>query len=329
MIVERVSGTSFQDFTRARLFQPLGMTHTSWRDDYTRIVKGRAIAYHEDRDGGEFHTDMPFENVYGNGGLLTTVGDLLRWSENFVTPVVGDASFVAEQQQPGTFADGRTHGYALGLFVGRYKGVREVYHSGSTAGYSAFLTRFPDSHVSVAVLCNVDTARATQYAHDVADVYLGDRVRPAASRPAADVTAGQYRSLVTGVAVTLARDSAAARTRAWTFDGGGRATATDEFGTSEGFQRVEPVKPTAADLAAYAGTYESAEAETTLTAAVENGGLVLKRRPATAIKLTPVYADAFSAGSLGTVIFRRDASSKVTALSVVQDRVWDMRFTRR
>ena len=62
-----------------------------------------------------------------------------------MTPVVGDASFVAEQQQPGTFADGRTHGYALGLFVGRYKGVREVYHSGSTAGYSAFLTRFPDS----------------------------------------------------------------------------------------------------------------------------------------------------------------------------------------
>ena len=45
-------------------------------------------------------TDMPFENVHGNGGLLTTVGDLLRWNENFVTPTVGDAAFVAEQQTP-------------------------------------------------------------------------------------------------------------------------------------------------------------------------------------------------------------------------------------
>src|SRR5260221_7126167 len=57
IIVERVSGTSFQDFTRARLFQPLGMTHTSWRDDYTRILKRRAIAYDENRSTGAFSTD--------------------------------------------------------------------------------------------------------------------------------------------------------------------------------------------------------------------------------------------------------------------------------
>ena len=52
IIVERVSGKSFQDFTHERLFAPLGMTQTSWRDDYTRIVKGRAIAY--DEQGDEF-----------------------------------------------------------------------------------------------------------------------------------------------------------------------------------------------------------------------------------------------------------------------------------
>ena len=78
---------SFQEFTRTRLFQPLGMTHTSWRDDYTRIVKGRAQAYRE-RDGA-FHTDMPFENVYGNGGLLTTVGDLLKWNQHYDAPAGG------------------------------------------------------------------------------------------------------------------------------------------------------------------------------------------------------------------------------------------------
>ena len=176
VIVSRVSGRSFADFSRERIFKPLGMTRTSWRDDFTRVVKHRAIAYDSQADG--YHEDMPFENVHGNGGLLTTVGDLLRWNENFVSPKVGDAAFVAEQQTPGRFTDGRAHTYAFGLTVGEYQGLREVSHSGSTAGYRAFLTRFPDQHVSVAVLCNAANATPTQYARAVADAYLG-RTQPA------------------------------------------------------------------------------------------------------------------------------------------------------
>jgi CubicO group peptidase (beta-lactamase class C family) len=133
IIVSRVSGTSFPEFTRERLFAPLGMMHTSWRDDYTRIVKGRAIAYTQ--RGTEFKTDMPFENVYGNGGLLTTIGDLLKWNEHFDAPVAADAAIVVEQQTAGTFSDGRKLGYALGLFVNQYRGLREIDHSGLTGGY--------------------------------------------------------------------------------------------------------------------------------------------------------------------------------------------------
>jgi hypothetical protein len=55
---------------------------------------------------------------------------------------------------------------------------------------------------------------------------------------------------------------------------------------------------------------------------------VLKRRPDTTIALTPEYADAFEAPQLGTVIFRRDTAGRITALSVSQDRVWDLRFQK-
>jgi CubicO group peptidase (beta-lactamase class C family) len=338
IIVERVSGKTLQEFTRTRLFEPLGMTHTSWRDDYTRIVKGRALAYAE--RGGAFHTDMPFENVYGNGGLLTTVGDLLKWNGHYDAPSPADAAITAEQQQPGRFNDGRTLGYALGLFVGTYKGLREVYHSGSTAGYSAFLTRFPDQKLSVAVLCNATTANATQYAHAVADLYLGDRLKPAAPAPTPtaaelDAAAGLYRSLLTGVAVTIGRDKATLRGRRWTFDGRGGAIAGDESAavsssmTPERYERVTPASYTDEQLAALAGTYVSDEAETVLTAVVENHALVLRRRPDVTIKLTPTYANAFTADhGLGTVIFDRDTSGRVTELSVVQDRVWNLRFAR-
>lgn len=182
VIVSRVSGKPFAEFSQERIFGPLGMTHTSWRDDYTRIVKGRAIAYSQ--VGSGFRTNMPFENVYGNGGLLTTVGDLLKWNENFVTPKVGDAAFLRIEQEPGKFNDGKAHDYALGLYVRPYKGVPEVSHSGSTAGYRAHLARYPRQHLSVAVLCNVSSGQATQYAMNVADMYLGSAIKdtaPAAS----------------------------------------------------------------------------------------------------------------------------------------------------
>jgi len=91
---------------------------------------------------------------------------------------------------------------------------------------------------------------------------------------------------------------------------------------------VAAAAPTAQTLGAYAGTYESVDAETVLTASVDNGKLVLKRRPDTTIALTPIYADVFGAGGLGTVIFLRDALGRPTELSVRQDRVWDLRFIR-
>lgn len=323
IIVSRVAGTPFADFTRERLFAPLGMTHTSWRDDFTRILKNRAMAYSE--RNGQFHTDMPFENVYGNGGLLTTVGDLLKWNENFTSPAVGDAAFVALQQQTGTFTGGRGHGYAFGLRLATVNGVHVVEHSGSTAGYSAHLLRLPDRHVSVAVLCNATTARATEYAHEVADLYLPNHPHTG-SAPAPPLPASEdsmFRNVDNGLVLTSAPAGST-----WILDGN-RLKVTDRYGVDEIFERVAKAAPAAGHLQALAGVYTSGEAETTLAVVADGDGLTVRRRPDAVFKLTPLYADAFRAPQLGTIIFRRDAAARVTALSVVDDRVWDLRFARK
>ena len=54
----------------------------------------------------------------------------------------------------GVLNDGRKISYALGLVVDTYKGLRDVSHGGSTAGYQTFLARYPEKKVSVGVLCN-------------------------------------------------------------------------------------------------------------------------------------------------------------------------------
>lgn len=279
VIVSRVSGMSFAEFSKQRIFVPLGLARTSWREDHTRIVKGRAMAYNEAR--GEFQTEMPFENVHGNGGLLTTVGDLLTWNENFVNPKVGSPKLIAEMSTVGKFNDGKTQDYALGLMIGELRGVKNVFHSGSTAGYRAHLNRFPESRTSVAVLCNVSSGDATRAANRVSEAFLGDRLKPA-SPPR------------TAVAAPAA---------------------------------LNP-PPTVAALNGLAGNYWSDEAETMLIAAVDPSGLVLKRRPDSVIALTAIGPDKFR-GSIGTVTFLRNATGAVEGLSVNQDRVWDLRFTKK
>lgn len=169
IIVERVSGKSLAEFTKERLFVPLGMMHTSWRDDFRHIVPGRAIAY--ERDGKSYEQQMPFESAYGNGGLLTNVGDLLIWNRALSSGKLG-AFVTAKLQDPAKLSDGRVLHYARGLFIEEHHGLKEVSHSGSTAGYRAWLGRFPEKGLSIAMLCNGSDALPTKLVYDVADLYL-------------------------------------------------------------------------------------------------------------------------------------------------------------
>lgn len=353
IIVDRVSGMSLADFTKTRIFEPLAMTHTSWRDDYTRVVKNRAIAYSSAADG--FHTNMPFENVYGNGGLLTTVGDLMKWNENFVTPKVGGAEFVRLQLERGRLRDGRAHNYAMGLGIESYNGLPVVQHAGATAGYTAMLLRFPEQHLSVAALCNaaMADAPAPRYAAAVADLYLEGalsstdaKTKHTLTREELQAVRGLYRNVATSTPLRLIEEKGNLRIRngpqlrptsgtVFTYASSklevtspGHVRVTDAFGADDRFERVERATPTASDLTQLAGTYVSDEAETLFTVVVEGDSLMIKRRPDTTLELAPVFADVFD-GPGGLIIFRRDSAGRPIALSVVDDRVWDLRFERQ
>ncbi len=75
------------------------------------------------------------------------------------------------------------------------------------------------------------------------------------------------------------------------------------------------------------GTFHSYDAETTLTLTVEEGELVIHRRPTDAARLRPSFRDAFFT-PIGFVRFLRDGAGQVVELSLGQGRVYDMRFQR-
>jgi hypothetical protein len=352
----------FAEFSRQHIFEPLGMTHTQWRDDFTRIVKNRAIAYSGSRDRG-WSMLMPFENVHGNGGLLTTVEDLLKFTQNLETVELGGPRFIEEMHRQGVLNSGQTISYASGLQVGQYRGAREVAHSGSTAGYRGHLSRFPDLGLAVAVMCNASNGNAGGRLHQMADLYLGDLVEGAGetASPARVVTipsarlealTGGYRDSRRGTLTRLTvrdgvlrmgntalapvsetRFEASRGSTVLEFDSevfaDGRPAATMDSPGADGV-RLEPVpvfEPSESELEEYVGVYRSAEAEAVYTVEIERGTFVLKDRWGQGRLLQPLYPDAFSGGG-NTLIFRRDGSGRVNGVSFSQGRVWDLRFRR-
>lgn len=362
VIVARVSDRSFRDFSAERIFEPLGLESTQWRDDYQRIVPGRSTAYSPRGDG--FRIDQPIEDVHGNGGLLTTVGDLLTWARSFDEARLG-AEFVERMERQGVLNNGRTIAYAKGLSVGGLDGVRSVTHTGSTSGYRAFLGRYyPEDHqLAVALLCNVSNANPGGLGRRVVRIYLGDAVRADQADEEAVPSevvelpesrlrelAGVYARAATGQAIVVElregrlfangdslvptsdtdfRVAGTSMSARFVPEDGPRPTlVTVEDGfEADRFLPVEAWSPTVADLQDFVGTYHGEDAKTTYTVSLEDGELVLERYPnPVSGDLEPApYADAFDRG---TVRFRRDASGRVVEMSRYFGRVYDMRFRR-
>src|SRR2546430_13967695 len=135
IIVKRVSGKSLPEFAAENIFSPLEMKATAYRDDHTRIVPNRALAYDPKEKGDGFSLDISYFEQTGDGAVHTSVEDLLKWDENFYSAKVGGPAFLAELQETGKLNDGKSLEYAKGLFVHNYRGLSVVDHGGSWGGY--------------------------------------------------------------------------------------------------------------------------------------------------------------------------------------------------
>lgn len=362
MVVERVSGRSLAEFSEEHLFEPLGMTSTEWRDDYTRIVKGRSSAYTAE-DDSTFSINRPIEDVHGNGGLLTTTQDLLLWNDALENGALGGADVLEVMEEAGELNSGRTIAYALGVQHGTEHGAPVVSHTGATSGYRAYLARFPEQALSVALLCNVTNADPGDLGSQVAEILLGEEAHeeeesePAEAAEVAsdqlEAWTGRYKDSLDGTLTELVVEEGALKIKdgatltpvsssAFQVGSGDREFIFEESSAEnrpaiqvivDGYEEgtlvpVDDFEPNGEALEAFAGRYHSDDAETTLTVRVEDGELVAERRPGRTFELEPAYTDAFLADGLGLLRFDRNGSGEVTGLSLSLSRVFDMRFER-
>jgi CubicO group peptidase (beta-lactamase class C family) len=356
IVVERVTGKSLRAFAQERMFEPLGMSSTVFRDRNAMLIRGRAVAYSQSA-GGWIHA-VPHFDVVGDGGLFSTVEDLASWERQLMEPRFGGAAWLALMDTRGRLTDGTILTYGAGVIHGTYRGETTVEHGGGFGGYSTYLLRFPRLRLSVAVLCNGGSA-AGPLAQRVASLYLGtDSASVAqASTAAVSLTAEEmasYTGMFFNDRSVLLREivvadgklhySRGASNRSELVPLGGSRfqiagqplvvsfSGRDTFkveggtgGTPTLFRRVSAGKR---ELRGYEGSYASSDLESRWTVQVADSGLVLNRRRGNAVRIDRAFDDAFRNAAV-FVRFRRDAKQKVVAMEVsAGERARHVRFDR-
>ncbi len=355
VVIHRATGKPLSQFAEENIFKPLGMTHTRFYDDRTVVVPGRVPAY-EPREGGGFSVDWStnFEKV-GDGGLMSSLDDLLLWDRNFYDDKLGKGTLLKELQTQGVLNDGKKIEYALGLVISSYRGLPIVEHGGALFGYRTEILRFPQQKFSVVCLCNVGTSNPRRLANEVADIYLREQLSPEipvaiSAHVDPQPFAGQYRNLEShAVLEVTAKDGGlvvdgthftplgpahfAAKggpDLLFTSSNAGpmRLTVTSADAPPQILEKFQPVTPTAKDLSQYEGVFTSSELQATYRFSVKDGKLLLTMGWQTPAVLIPSVRDEFQGPYGATVVFRRDAAGRITSCDLFAGRVRNIAFTK-
>ncbi len=107
--------------------------------------------------------------IGGEGSIVSTVDDMLRWRAHMSYPIVGSAKTWAAMRAPTLLNNGCSTGYGLGLAIGSHAGVRIVRHSGSVVRGGCQMLKVEDHELDVMVITNVGGLGATAIVGSVID----------------------------------------------------------------------------------------------------------------------------------------------------------------
>jgi CubicO group peptidase (beta-lactamase class C family) len=198
MIVERLSGLTYDGYLRANVFGPAGMTRSSATegDDFDGGSVDDAIGYKPAPDdtlvpASPIHLSVPF----GAGGVRSTAHDLLSWQRALHTTT----ALLTERSRTKMLAPAK-EGYGFGIGRGVVDGQTIYAHAGGIFGFGSFLGRIEDLATDVIVLFNTEAFFIDVVASDIRKMVVrGAPIPPRHERPALpidratlDAVAGDY-----------------------------------------------------------------------------------------------------------------------------------------
>ncbi|MFE1626506.1 serine hydrolase domain-containing protein [Brevibacillus reuszeri] len=173
-IAERVSGKSLNELASERIFAPLGMTQTCFKDRYWQMIPNRAESYKV--VGSEYVHAVLNYGTYGATSLNTTTTDFMKWMENLKSPVICNKETLSLMLSCPTLLNGSTSHYAGGILVNdpqMYNGRPLLMHDGADAAFRSTSVRFTDEDLNIIIFSNTETVSLGSAVNKIVDIVLG------------------------------------------------------------------------------------------------------------------------------------------------------------
>ena len=200
-IVERVSGQRFADYVKKNLFEPAGLEHTTYCDDYS-LVRGLSHAYRRFENGfvAANENDMAYN---ADLRICSTVGDFYKlWSALKANKLIRAETFKMMETPQGAAAHMNAQDpqaqYGLALTINHEDDHRRYGQHGSLFGYSGSLYEFPEDHLTIVVLSNTEGQNAYAITRALSRQVLGLSPLPSAPTLRVVVASARRRRAVAG-----------------------------------------------------------------------------------------------------------------------------------
>ena len=171
MVIEKVSGKSYQDFLRETFFEPLKLTRTRY-DSNTELILDRAQGYAYEKERFENDGLLDMHQPGAAGGLISTASELVRWQIALVNGRVVSKASYEEMTTPFMLQNGKETGYGMGLQLDTQAGKPCVWHGGGINGFNSVLLYFPGEKLSIAAISNGERLRADALGLAIAQALL-------------------------------------------------------------------------------------------------------------------------------------------------------------
>lgn len=185
LIVEHVSGTSFATFLHDRVFVPSGMYSTVAHEEGISTVRHRAYGYVAEASGFRPRDQSATSAVLGDGGIYSSVVDLLAWNKALDTHALIPEATQQLAWTPARLPDGSSARYGFGWFVDDDEGRVRLSHHGETSGFTNAIVKYPVQRLTVIVLTNRAGGEPWRLAQQIADHWLRRRPLDGGAAPAA------------------------------------------------------------------------------------------------------------------------------------------------
>ena len=155
IIVENVSGLSFDQYVRQNFFEPLRMRHSSFRHKLETVISNRANSYSLNPDKAPIRL-LDELAVTGASGLYASISDMAKWARYVANLKDENPNMYKLITQKGFLKNGHELPYSFGFWKDKFYNTFRIDHTGSWAGFKAYTLYLPEKQFAIVGIRNFE-----------------------------------------------------------------------------------------------------------------------------------------------------------------------------